>query len=371
MTSITILIKPSSSACNLDCAYCFYKDVSKNRDTYNNGFMNFDTLENIVREALTLNIKNVNFMFQGGEPTLVGIDFYKGLINFQEKYNINNTIITNSIQTNGINISEDFVMFLSLNNFLVGVSLDGPKYIHDFYRTNYKYYGSYDDIMIFILLLKKYNVDFNILSVVTKLSSKYISDIYSFYRENDFKYIQFIPCIKKFDFSISYDSPDYYLDNETYLEFLDTLFSLWIEDLNNGNYIEIRNFMDYITVLKGNPPTSCGMGGFCSLHTVIESNGDVSPCDFYCVDKWKLGNINSSSLNSIRNNHKARDFFNRSLYLHKECKNCRVFKLCGGGCRRDLEPYIDGVPSFNYKCGAIKSFLERNLDVLFQVSKFL
>ncbi|MGL5347217.1 MAG: anaerobic sulfatase maturase [Peptostreptococcaceae bacterium] len=369
MSSITILIKPSSSACNLDCMYCFYKDVSKNRDNYNNGFMNLDTLENIIKYVLNSNIKNVTFMFQGGEPTLIGIDFYKKSIEFQEKYNINNIIITNSIQTNGVNIKEDLVHFFSDNNFLVGVSLDGPKYIHDAYRFDYNHAGSYDEVMNFISLLKKYNINFNILCVVTKLSSKHIHNIYSFYKEHKFNYLQFIPCIRKFDLDIDIDN--YYLNNETYLEFLDTLFSLWIEDLKEGNYIEIRNFMDYITVLKGNHPTSCGMGGFCSLHTVIESNGDVYPCDFYCVDKWKLGNINSSPLNSIRNNHKARDFFNRSLYLHKECKNCKVFKLCGGGCRRDLEPYIDGIPSFNYKCGAIKSFLERNLDVLFQVSKFL
>lgn len=371
MANITVLIKPSSSSCDLHCSYCFYKDVSKNRDVFNNGFMNINTLQNIIEKVLNENYSNINFMFQGGEPTLIGLEFYKQVVVLQDKYNLNKSNITNSIQTNGFNLNEAWVKFFKDNNFLVGVSLDGPKSVHDVYRTDYNKIGSYYEVMDFVYLLKKYDVNFNILSVITKYSANHIREIYTFYKDQGFKYLQFIPCIKNFDNNNSDENLDYYLDNESYFNFLDNLYSLWIEDLKNGSFIEIRNFMDYITVLKGNAPTSCGMGGFCSLHTVIESNGDVYPCDFYCIDEWKLGNIHENFFQDIKFNAKAKEFFDRSLFIHNECKDCKVFKLCGGGCRRNLEPFIDNIPSFNYQCSAIKSFLFKNLNSLYKLSKYL
>ena len=367
MENITILIKPSSSDCNLDCKYCFYKDSSRNRETYSYGFMNDDTLESVIKNTLNQNILNCNFMFQGGEPTLVGLKFYEKAILLQKKYNKKNINITNSIQTNGINLDENFIKFFKENNFLVGISLDGPKYIHDLNRKYYDDSGTFDDVISTIIMLKKHKVNFNILSVVTKYSSNYVDIIYEFYKNQGFNYLQFIPCIKE------YNNPtekDYYLDSDTYYNFLDKLFNLWSEDIINEKFIEIRNFMDYINVIKGYNPTSCGMGGFCSLHTVVESNGDVYPCDFYCFDEWKLGNIKNNSLYDIRNNDLARKFFERSLYIHEKCKKCNYFKLCGGGCRRNQEPFINGIPTHNYQCEGIKKFLDKNLKKLIYLSKY-
>ncbi|MGX4599972.1 anaerobic sulfatase maturase [Faecalimicrobium sp. JNUCC 81] len=370
--NMTILIKPSSSSCNIDCNYCFYKDSSKNRDVFSHSFMNESTLKKIIESSLNKDIKTCNFMFQGGEPTLVGLDFYKKVILLQEEFNTKNIKIINSIQTNGINIDENYAKFFKENNFLVGVSLDGPKDIHDLYRVDYNKDGTFDKVINGIDLLKKYNVDFNILCVVTKQSSKHINEIYSFYKDNDFKYLQFIPCIKDFKYNESKKSAsDYYLDSNNYFEFLNKLFNLWFEDIKNGEFIEIRNFMDYINVLKGYNPTSCGMGGFCSLHTVIESNGDIYPCDFYCIDKWMLGNINENSLKDIRFSNKAKDFFERSLYIHDKCRACKYFKLCGGGCRRNLEPFINGIPSFNYQCDSTIHFLDNNINKLICISKLI
>ncbi|WP_270940851.1 anaerobic sulfatase maturase [Romboutsia lituseburensis] len=368
MSDLTLLIKPSSSECNLNCEYCFYKDVAINRSVYKNRFMNLDTLENIIRKALSEDISSCNFMFQGGEPTLIGIEFYKNAILFQKKYNNRNITIINSIQTNGINIDTDFALFFKQNNFLVGVSLDGPKKINDFHRNTLNNLSSFDKVLNGIELLKKHEVQFNILCVITKKSSKHIDEIYSFYKNMKFKYIQFIPCIKKFDTYYLNSNELYYLNSDDYYNFLDKLFNLWFYDLVHGNFIEIRNFLDYISVLKGYEPTSCGMGGFCSLHTVIESSGDVYPCDFYCIDEWKLGNINNDTLIDIKCSDICKIFFQRSLYIHDECKICKYFKLCGGGCRRNLEPFINNKPSFNYQCSAIKIFFNKNIDKLYLAS---
>ena len=372
MNHLTILIKPSSSACNLDCKYCFYKDISKNSDVYTNDFMDISTLENIVKNALGKNVDYINFIFQGGEPTLVGIDFYKKLITLQNKYNNNNINIVNSIQTNGINIDDEFAIFFRENNFLVEISLDGLKETHDLYRTYKNGSSTFDEVISAINILKKYKVNFNILSVVTKESAKNIDEIYEYFKSNDFPYIQFIPYIKNFEI----DNQNKYIENEfkNYLDttsfyiFLDKLFNLWYKDIKNGKFVEIRNFMDYITVLKGYNPTSCGMNGFCSLNIVIESNGDVYPCDLYCFDYWKLGNINKDSLDELMASSKALEFLNRSLYIHNTCKKCKYFKLCGGGCRRNLEPFVDNIPSFNYQCKAIKQFLDKNLNKLISIS---
>ena len=369
MENITVLIKPSSSDCNLNCKYCFYKDSSRNRETYSYGFMNDDTLESVIKNTLDQEIFSCNFMFQGGEPTLVGLNFYKNVILLQKKYNKKNIHITNSIQTNGINLDENFIKFFKENNFLVGISLDGPKYIHDSNRKHYDDSGSFDDVISTIMLLKKYTVEFNILSVVTKYSSKLVGTIYEFYKNQDFTYLQFIPCIKEYNRDCKSIEKDYYLDSNTYYKFLDTLFNLWNEDVINGKFIEIRNFMDYINVIKGYNPTSCGMGGFCSLHTVVESNGDVYPCDFYCIDEWRLGNIKYNSLYHIRRNDLAKKFFERSIYIHDECKHCNYFKLCGGGCRRNQEPFINGIPSPNYQCEGIKKFFDNNLKKLINLAR--
>ena len=366
---MNLLIKPSSSVCNINCNYCFYKDIADNRNTYSHKFMSDDTIRTIVKEALDKNINECTFMFQGGEPTLVGLSFYKKVINYQNEFNINNIKIYNAIQTNGINLDDDFSKFFKENDFLVGVSLDGSKYFNDLYRVSYNKSSTYEDVMSGIEKLKKYDVRFNILCVVSKNIAKNIDIIYNFYKEQNFKYLQFIPCIKSIN-EYSIDN-DYYLNSNDYYNFLDILFNLWYEDFFKGNFIEIRNFIDYITVLKGYNPTSCGMGGFCSIHIVCESNGDIYPCDFYCTDDWKLGNINDNDLDSIIGCDKSRSFFERSLYIHDICKKCNYFKLCGGGCRRNMEPFNNNIPSLNYQCDAIKRFLDKNLNKLIKISKII
>lgn len=366
MSSLTLLIKPSSSMCNLNCKYCFYKDCSNYRDKYNNKFMKFETLETIVIKAFSENVDCINFIFQGGEPTLIGLDFYIHLIYLQNKYNLHNIKVLNSIQTNGFLLDDDWCEFFYKNKFLVGVSLDGFKSIHDNVRVTAKNFGSFDKVYSSVSLLKKYNIEFNILSVIHKQNYSHIKDIYNFFKANNFKYIQFIPCIKGFNDTVD----TFRLSTHEYYYFLDTLFELWYEDILNNNFIEIKNFFDYISVLKGYIPTCCGMGGFCSIHTVIESNGDVYPCDFYCIDDWHLGNITNFSFSQLTTNSIAKNFFDRSLNINHECKQCAYFKLCGGGCRRNLEPFENNTPSLNYQCSSLKDFFSKNLKKLIYISSF-
>lgn len=195
MPNLNLLIKPSSSNCNLKCNYCFYDDVTENREVKSHGFMSKETLETIVKSAMEYSDSMVNFAFQGGEPTLVGLDYYKELLNLQNKYNYKNLIINNSIQTNGIVIDEKWAKFLGDNKFLVGLSLDGPKDINDSNRIDFKSKGSFNRIEKTINLFNKYKVDYNILTVVTKNVARHVGKVYNYFSKSEFQYLQFIPCL--------------------------------------------------------------------------------------------------------------------------------------------------------------------------------
>src|SRR3712207_4965939 len=195
MKSLSMLIKPASSNCNLRCTYCFYYDICNNREIKSFGMMKLNLLETIVKRAFNEAEQNCTFAFQGGEPTLVGIDFYREFINFVKKYNTRNINVFYSIQTNGTTINEDWAKFFKENNFLVGISLDGTKEIHDKYRLDTNKKGSFNKIMSNIQILNKYKVEYNILTVVNKNTSRHIDKIYKFFKKQDFRFLQFIPCL--------------------------------------------------------------------------------------------------------------------------------------------------------------------------------
>ena len=180
--SLTLLIKPYSSGCDLNCGYCFYKDVSDNRKVKNYGKMSEDIAEQIVIKAFATGASLINYGFQGGEPTLVGLNFYKNFVNIVNKYNVNNTQVLYSLQTNGMHIDNEYAEFFKANNFLIGLSLDGDKAVNDLYRVDLGGNSVFDRVMSALKLLIEHNVEFNILSVVTNASSKQAKDIYNFFK---------------------------------------------------------------------------------------------------------------------------------------------------------------------------------------------
>ena len=192
MQHISLLIKPASGNCNLRCKYCFYHDIISKREKENYGIMPISLLEKIVKKALSEAEEMCTFSFQGGEPTLVGLEFYKKLIEFQTKHNKSNIKIENSIQTNGMLIDEDWAAFLAESDFLVGISLDGSQSIHDMHRQDADGNGSYSRVMKTIRLFDKYSVKYNILCVVTNHAARHADKIYNFYKKNNFCFSQFI-----------------------------------------------------------------------------------------------------------------------------------------------------------------------------------
>lgn len=362
MPPIQLLIKPSSGRCNLRCKYCFYEDIMDKRDTKCLDFMSFETLEIIIKRAMQYADKFCSFAFQGGEPTLVGLDFFQKVIHLQKKYQKEGVLIENVIQTNGYKLTSEWVEFFLQNNFLVGLSLDGIKRTHDIYRTNAAGVGSFDEIMKSVALFKKYNMTFNILTVVNNMTASNIKKIYAFYKKNSFQYQQYIPCLEPL--LEKRGEKEYSLLPETYSRFLITLFQLWYQDLLIGEQPYIRQFENYIAILLGEMPESCELKEKCGIQNVIESDGSVYPCDFYVLDQFCLGNLHNESLDEITKKKRAIDFIEESRIDLEECIECEYYTLCHGGCARQREENEIHGRGKNYFCESYKEFFKETLPKL-------
>lgn len=358
---ISVMIKPSSSLCNLKCKYCFYSSLSSERKEYSKGFMNLKTAENIVRSAVEYTKgTEIIFTFQGGEPMLSGIDFYKSFAALAKKHNVYNSRITYCLQTNATLITEEWCSFFKENNFLIGVSLDGNEKQNQ-YRVYPDGTSSFHDVLSGIEMLQKYGVRFNVLSVVTKLLAGSVRDNYKFMKANGIRNFQYINCLKPFEKTFD---EDLYMNNDDYLLFLEKAFRLYYNDNRMGNGTSVRSFDNYMLLLMGKNAEQCGMNGFCSTQFVVEGDGTVYPCDFYCTDEWELGNINSASFSEMHHSKKAKCFIKESFAVDEKCKKCAFFALCrGGGCKRSR---LDS----DY-CNVYKSFFSSALGMMKDLSKRL
>lgn len=367
MPPLSLLIKPASSGCNLKCTYCFYHSLSDNRNVKSYGIMRDEVLESMVKRVLNEANGHCSFAFQGGEPTLAGLEFFEKLMELQRKHNYKNLKIYNSLQTNGTLIDESWAKFLSENKFLVGLSMDGPKEIHNLNRKDCYGLDTFSKVERATELFKKYNVEFNILCVVTSNTARHVNKIYRYFKEKDFKFLQFINCLDPlYEEKGKYN---YSLKPQDYTKFLKNLFDLWYEDFLNGNRVSIRYFDGLLETILLGRSSSCGMNGTCTCQFVVESDGSVYPCDFYVLDKWRLGNIQDMTMKELFETNKNHEFIKLSFKVHEECKKCKWFKLCKGGCRRCRDSKEDSDLELNYYCQSYKEFFEYAFPRLINVVK--
>lgn len=340
------MVKPASSLCNLRCKYCFYHDVAAKRQAYGFGIMDGRTSRILVQKALEYaDGHNVYFVFQGGEPCLAGLDFFKDFVAAAEELNTGGSNIFCSLQTNGTLIDENWCQFLKEKNFLVGLSLDGNMEGNR-YRTDDKGENSFPRAVRAADLMTENGVEFNVLSVVTGYLADHIGEQYDFLVSKGYRYLQFIPCLRPF--GDNSDDP-VYLTPGQYADFLVTAFKRYVRDYIKGNYVSVRGFDNWVNMAGGRAPEQCGYCGHCSRQFVVEANGNVYPCDFYCLDEYRLGNINFMSFESMAKSQRAQQFLRESLYIPEKCRHCNFYGLCrAGGCRRQRE-------SDDY-CEAYKTF---------------
>lgn len=362
---LSALIKPVSGNCNMHCSYCFYRDVSAHREITDCGKMSLDTLEIIVRKMYELAENEVYFAFQGGEPTLIGLDFFRKFISLSKRYRPANMTVQYSLQTNAFSLDEEWAAFLAENQFFVGVSLDGTKDIHNQNRKTRSGKDTHGVIMKNLRLLEHEGVEYNILTVVTASVARHIESIYRFYKNHNFRYLQFIPCLDGLDEQRGLNP--YSLTPSLYGKFLKKLFDFWFDDYIKGNHVYIRYFDNLLFAAAGLPVPACGMNGRCENQMVIEADGSVYPCDFYVIDSYKLGNIVTDELETVLHRGKKSDFVQEAV-LSDTCKRCKWLTLCRGGCRRDRD--YAGALGDNYFCSAFCDFFDYASERLYWLCRY-
>lgn len=369
MRITTLLIKSASGMCNMQCDYCFYRDETTKREVACYGQMTEETLKNIIKKALFQAKDNICFAFQGGEPTIRGIEFYKKVIEFEERFNKHHVRISNTLQTNGTLIDETWSAFFRDYNFLLGVSVDGVKSVHDRYRHDENGGSTYEKVRKGIRLLEKYKVDYNILTVVTRQAAERICEIYREYKINGWNFQQYIVCLDP-----AGETPgktEYSLTPELFGRFWINLFELWYKDWKRGKAPCIRQFENYIGILLGYPPESCDQRGTCSIQCVVEADGSVYPCDFYALDKYKLGSFDENSVTDLTENKIGKDFVEDSRKLSGECMKCCWYPICRSGCRRQRIQIGEGDEYINYFCNGYKMFFEKCFDRLNEIARYI
>lgn len=344
------MIKPASSLCNLSCEYCFYRDVSEHREHLGFGIMQKDTARVLIEKALKYaNGESIAFAFQGGEPTLAGLEYFKFFVNTVNELNRKKSPVFYSMQTNGTVINEQWAVFLRENRFLVGLSLDGDHVANKF-RKNPAGENSFYTIMDAARILEKHRVEFNILTVLTGYCAENIEHIYRFFRFQGFGYLQFIPCLRPFG---SKEKSELYMTPDQYADFLIKLFNLYVKDYVQHRYVSIRQFDNWVRLYLGHPTEQCGIKGHCSHQFVSEANGNIYPCDFYCTDEYLLGNILESDFTQMERSETAVNFIRESLVIPQRCKECKLYPICrSGGCKRTQlsEDYCEAYKKFFSSC---------------------
>lgn len=331
-----IVAKPIGALCNLNCTYCYYLKKERlypQNSSKQDFIINDKILEKFIDYYINSQPENYNdiyFIWQGGEPTLLGIHFFEKVITLQEKYRKNNIKIMNFFQTNGKNLNEDFVKFFKDYNFLVGISIDGPEDLHDYYRIDKNGKGSFREVIKSIDILLKLGVEFNTLTTVHRYNANYPDKIYNFLKSIGSTFIQFIPIVEP---DVKKVVTDWSVDSKQWGDFISTIFKLWLDDIGK---IFIQQFDIILGCYLGIPSSICTFSKECGKGLVIEHNGDIFSCDHFVFPEYYLGNINNNSLSSFAESETQIAFGkNKYLSLPDECLKCKFLSLCYGGCPKD------------------------------------
>lgn len=356
-----VMLKPAGAMCNLACEYCYYLEKSH---MYNEGpktLMSDSLLEHFVKQYIeSQTTPNVLFLWHGGETMMRPLSFYQKALQLQKKY-ARGRMIDNAFQTNGTMLTDEWCRFFKENNWLVGVSIDGPKEVHNAYRQNRLGQPSFDQVMRGINLLNKHGVMWNAMAVVNDLNVKHPQEFYRFFKSIGCRYIQFTPIVERLaehedgrhlatpdqkDCSLAHFS----VTPEDWGDFLCTIFDEWVRN-DVGQYF-IQIFDATLANWVGVDPGLCTMARSCGHAGVMEYNGDVYSCDHFVFPEYKLGNIRQNTLLEMMYSERQLEFGRKKQgSLPGQCRKCDYLFACNGGCPKDrFAQTVDGEPNLNYLC---------------------
>jgi len=315
------------------------------------------TLETMITSYMQTDQNNqYAFGWQGGEPTLLGIKFWEKVVELQTKYAPPGAVISNGLQTNGTLITDEMARFFAEYRFLLGVSLDGPPYLHDFYRKTINHKPTHSLVMRGIEHLKKNNVEFNILTLVNNKTVKKASEVYQYLKDNNFYYHQYIPCV---EFDETGNLEPYSITGEEWGVFLCELFEQWIK--KDINKVSIRLFDSIINYLVYGTYNVCYMGNDCCQYFVVEYDGSVYPCDFFVREDLLLGNVKTGTWNDFIKSKIFNEFGSQKSIWNKTCKECPFIYLCNGDCQKFRYDGYQKVDTISVLCKGWKRFYVNTL----------
>lgn len=370
-----VVAKPIGPACNLNCEYCFYLEKQALFGPHENYRMSDDVLRAFIAGYITSQpTPAVEFVWQGGEPVLLGLDFFRRVVELQKPFSGTKTI-TNSLQTNGTLLSDEWCAFLRKHNFLVGVSIDGPKEIHDRYRKDRKGKGSFDRAMTGLKLLQKHGVEYNVLAVVARETARAPLEVYNFFEGEGIEFVQFSPVVERLSgpkgrrmgLKLAGPAPLNKATEEVeaapwsvipgeYGDFLIAIYEKWVR--RDVGRVFIMNFEWALNAWIGNPSPVCVHAGQCGRSLVIEHSGDVYACDHCVYPEYRLGNVATDRLSAMVERSLESGFgIAKETALPRWCRECDVLAACRGGCpKHRFATTWYGESGLHYLCEGYKKF---------------
>lgn len=356
-----VMLKPVGAQCNLACTYCYYLEKAKLYPEERRHMMSEELLEQFTKQYIQAQTqREVMFTWHGGETMLRPLSFYRKALQLQKQYG-KGRVISNSIQTNGTLLTDEWCEFLRENNWLVGISIDGSREVHDAYRLARNGRGTFDEVMRGIEMLKRHGVEWNAMAVVNRLNAEDPVQFYRFFKEIGAKYIQFTPIVERIapqsdgrylahlgdkDMPIA----DFSVTPQQWGNFLCKVFDEWVKEDVGEVFIEL--FDATLANWVGHPPGICTHAKECGHAGVMEFNGDVYSCDHFVFPEYRLGNVRKETIAGMLYGEKQQQFSTlKSKSLPKQCKRCRFLFACNGECPKNrFATTRDGEPGLNYLC---------------------
>ncbi len=370
-----VMAKPTGSLCNLECAYCFFlkKEQLYPESTFH---MSDEVMESYIRQTIEAQrVPRVTIAWQGGEPTLMGLDFFKRAMEVEKKYQKPYVQIENTLQTNGVLLDDEWCQFLHDQGFLVGLSLDGPREMHDAYRRDKKGQPVFDKVVKAVQLMQKHEVNFNILCTVNAVNSQHPLKVYKFFRDElEARYLQFIPIVER-DNESGYQEgtkvTDRSVQPEVYGRFLIEIFDEWVR--RDVGKMFVLLFDGVLASYVRGYSTLCIFRPICGDGVALEHNGDLYSCDHYVEPNYFLGNIQKMPLVDLVGSEKQRKFgSDKSKTLPHYCKECKFLFTCHGECPKNrVLNTPDGEPGLNWLCSGLKEFFKHTEEPMKMMADLL
>jgi uncharacterized protein len=318
--------------------------------------MSDEVLERMISSYMATPQEQYIFGWQGGEPTLMGVDFFRRVTQLQEERGKGGTVVSNGLQTNAVLLDDEFSAHLAKYKFLLGVSIDGPEEIHDCYRTTPDGHGSHAAALKGIECLRKTRVEFNALTLVSAANVKHAKEVYRYLSDLGILYHQYVPCV---EFDKNGEPQPYAISGEEWGVFLGDIFDEWIK--RDTHKISLRTFDSILNLMVMGAPSVCYMGQNCCQYFVVEYNGDVYPCDFFVETPRKLGNIMDDSWEELQQSAKYRAFGGQKTSWNDECSSCKHLKYCAGDCLKHRLYENNDPRKLSWLCAGWKNFYEHSL----------